>query len=69
MTINYSLGKALTTTATLPPNARRDFPPFFAGSGIRPWIVLAVLLALGAAAVWLWFHPAALDLSFFRRTG
>lgn len=60
--INFSLGKALTDMAVLPPNATRSYSDPFKKPRVWPWVA-ALLLGIGiaVAAWWLWKHPVDLE--------
>ena len=65
--INLTLGKALTASAALPPNATRSFKDPLAKPDRKPLYLLLLAVAAGAIAAWLWFNPALLDLSWINK--
>ncbi len=53
--INLTLGKRLTDTASLPPNATRSFNDPLRASRHWPYILALVIgLAVAVAAGWIW---------------
>ena len=58
--INLALGRALTDTAALPPNAERGVHDPLKKPSRAPWLILAAAVALGALAAWLWLDPVIL---------
>ena len=54
--INFTLGKALTATAVLPPNATRNYTDPLHKPSRWPLLILLLVLLLGAGAGWLWFN-------------
>lgn len=56
--INLGLGKALTSTAVLPPNANRSYKDPFKKTARWPWVIVLIALLAGAGITWLWFTPA-----------
>lgn len=61
--INFTLGNALTTTASLPGNAERNYTDPLRRHRQWPLLVLLLAILLGAGAVWLWFNADKLGFS------
>ena len=55
VTINYFLGRELTTVAVLPPNSSRSFRDPLAKPKRWPYVLLVVCVLAGAVGAWGWF--------------